>query len=423
MNAATVPILNKFLIINPFDDCSEDVKYVVEVNENTRIVINEILYKLLNIIDGKSTISQITKKYNKIISRKHSEQEVAQVIDEVLAAKDIVVPADYDYDKHIGEEKSSYLSYKVPFIKQKWLEYISNIFRFLFKPYVAPFILGLSFFVHYVFYSSVMQPSYIDLDYFLSIKILLLYLVLSVTNTFHEFGHTSALKYFKESPKEIGFAIYLFLPVFYADVSKVWNLKRKQRIVVNLGGIFFELILLNIVMLCYFLTKEVIFLLAFLMIDIKLLFTFLPFLRNDGYWFFSDLWGFSHLKDDSNELAKNVFLKIFRKKSFKSLYNKKFNTTQKILLPTYFFLSYTFYTFLAYRFIMLSYYFSLRLPNDIMNLINNSQNGINFYLIRYLSIRLLFFILALLFVFRTIKKLIKILKSLLIKDTVPQVGI
>ena len=42
----------------------------------------------------------------------------------------------------------------------------------------------------------------------------------------------------------MGVGLYLFRPVFYTDLSNAWKLNRKKRIVTDLGGIYFQVIMI-----------------------------------------------------------------------------------------------------------------------------------------------------------------------------------
>jgi putative peptide zinc metalloprotease protein len=75
-----------------------------------------------------------------------------------------------------------------------------------------------------------------------SLKFLLCLLVLYGCSILHEFGHAAAGKRFGATPGDIGFGFYFIAPVFFSDLSDVWKLPPKERIIVNLGGIYFELI-------------------------------------------------------------------------------------------------------------------------------------------------------------------------------------
>ena len=57
---------------------------------------------------------------------------------------------------------------------------------------------------------------------------------------FHEFGHMSYLTRNKIHVGDIGFAFYYTTPVFYSDVSNAWEMPRKKRQILDIGGIYFQ---------------------------------------------------------------------------------------------------------------------------------------------------------------------------------------
>lgn len=84
-------------------------------------------------------------------------------------------------------------------------------------------------------------------------------------------------------------------------VSNIWKLRRKQRIVVDLAGIYFQLLFLLPIILVHFMTnldlKYVIY-----AINLSFLFDLNPFFRFDGYWVFTDLLGIANLRQRTNKL-------------------------------------------------------------------------------------------------------------------------
>ena len=136
----------------------------------------------------------------------------------------------------------------------------------------------------------------------------------------HEIGHTSAAKAFGAKSGGIGFGFYLLTPVLYADVSNIWILERKKRIIVNIGGIYFELIFASLlVLIAFFIGYKPLFFLP-LAIVFKTLFNLNPFMRNDGYWVLSDAINTPNLRKTSDEvllkLIKGVEKNKFDKKDY-----------------------------------------------------------------------------------------------------------
>ena len=108
----------------------------------------------------------------------------------------------------------------------------------------------------------------------------LLFLVL----LFHEFGHLIASVKYNVSPKDINFGVYTIIPVFYTDLSEIWKLSPQKRIIINLSGIYVQLILGLISYSLFLLTNEVVFYNLFSANLLISLINLNPFLRFDGFW-------------------------------------------------------------------------------------------------------------------------------------------
>jgi putative peptide zinc metalloprotease protein len=111
----------------------------------------------------------------------------------------------------------------------------------------------------------------------------------------HELGHASACARYGVPPHTIGIAIYWIYPVFYSDVSAAWQLTRWQRVVVDLGGVFFQLLIGGLYALLYLVSRYEAAYVALLMIVYSCLFSLNPILKFDGYWVLADALGVTNL--------------------------------------------------------------------------------------------------------------------------------
>lgn len=117
------------------------------------------------------------------------------------------------------------------------------------------------------------------------------YLLFVLTLIAHEFGHAAAAARSGARPRRIGFVIYLVWPAFYSDVSDSWRLSRRSRVIVDLGGVFFQLVATGAVAAGYAATGwrplwiAVLFSLAGSIANLN------PFFRFDGYWLLGDALG------------------------------------------------------------------------------------------------------------------------------------
>jgi putative peptide zinc metalloprotease protein len=123
----------------------------------------------------------------------------------------------------------------------------------------------------------------------------------------HELGHISACRRYGVSAGKIGAGLYLFLPVMYADLSSIWALSRRQRLVVNLGGIYFDFIFACILALIATATKDVQYAFAAFAVLASCLVNLNPFIKFDGYWCVSDLLGIPNLIQNSFRAGRDLF--------------------------------------------------------------------------------------------------------------------
>ncbi len=119
----------------------------------------------------------------------------------------------------------------------------------------------------------------------------------------HELGHASATHRFGLIPGDIGFGFYLIFPVFYADVSVAWALDRTRRIIVNLGGVYFQLILNGLFIVIFYTSSATgLFISPLIVLNSGvMLYSLNPFLRYDGYWIYSDLFNIPNLRKQSKQ--------------------------------------------------------------------------------------------------------------------------
>jgi putative peptide zinc metalloprotease protein len=137
-------------------------------------------------------------------------------------------------------------------------------------------------------------------EYLLSLGLLIVVILI------HEFGHASAQIRFGLPPGMIGFQLYHYIPAFYANVDASWRLKPSQRMVVDIGGIYFQSIAGSVLFLIYLKTQSLPVLSAVLASDVLSVVALNPFLRFDGYWLVADALAVPNL----NSLSKKLWAQI-----------------------------------------------------------------------------------------------------------------
>ena len=99
----------------------------------------------------------------------------------------------------------------------------------------------------------------------------------------------------------------------FSDVSECWRLTKHKRIIVDLGGIYFQIIFANICLLIYLVLSVPDFLYATLFSLSIGLINLNPFIKMDGYWLLSDILDIKNLKSKAVTETKLFFKQLFIK--------------------------------------------------------------------------------------------------------------
>lgn len=136
------------------------------------------------------------------------------------------------------------------------------------------------------------------------------YGLLLVSVVFHELGHASACAYFGVRPSEIGATLYLIYPALYSDVSAAWELPRRQRVVVDLGGLYFQLVVAALYAGAYAVTRWESLWVAILMILGGAVFSVNPIFKFDGYWVVADALGVLNLSRQPSRIVRHYWRRL-----------------------------------------------------------------------------------------------------------------
>jgi putative peptide zinc metalloprotease protein len=190
---------------------------------------------------------------------------------------------------------------------------IVSILAQLFRPLAATAVLAGIAAAHVWFYAAVFPTFTWRLGALPAPYYLLLMLLTTATTLVHELGHAAACRRYGCPHGPIGWGVYLFTPVFYTDVSQVWRLPRRQRAVVDVGGVYFEAAAAAAVLVLYLATGHPVLVYAFLLIDISCVSQMTPVLRRDGYWLVADLAGHSRLREASADVVRRLVARWTRR--------------------------------------------------------------------------------------------------------------
>ena len=127
----------------------------------------------------------------------------------------------------------------------------------------------------------------------------------------HEFGHAAACQRFGLSPGAVGFTMYLVFPALYTDVTRAWALQREQRVVVDLGGNYFQALVGAAYLWLFGVTGSPAFGVGASLVALGMLFSLNPVFKCDGYWVVADALGITNLSRQPRVLVQGFVRRLF----------------------------------------------------------------------------------------------------------------
>jgi putative peptide zinc metalloprotease protein len=276
------------------------------------LLVKEILVGL----NEKKTLPEI---HSNLIQHPAYQNLTFEDIEKIIAKK--IVPLGVLLNNKDAEENKSLkqeISYDADSIKtQKTLfnesktYFLASIFKIFYQKWAAVFLVLFGLFAHIFYLSShsVFGEKAKIWAEASALEYLLIYFLIIFIFIFHEVGHASAALHFGIRTPRIGYGFYLVYPVFFTQISEAWKLEAKKRMVINFGGIYFQWIAGSLfIFLDYFNVASTHLWSGIVVINfVRLLYSFVPFMKADGYWIFSDGFGLTNLRKKSNQFLAAIF--------------------------------------------------------------------------------------------------------------------
>jgi putative peptide zinc metalloprotease protein len=241
INYQFIPKLNEGISIHAFDS-SYDKKYII-IFENKYYMASKMFVNILNLIDGEKNIDEIY--FDAINNIKYSISKEYFIIFFIknIYEKRLLHGCESIQKKSINQ---SFIFYKKIFDKNN-IRKITSLTKYLINKYF--FVVTLIFtLISQIFFINFKNIRLLNIE---ALDFLIILSLLTMSAIFHEFGHASASRFYNSDCNEIGFGLYIYFFVFYSDVTNVWILKRHQRAVVDISGIYFQLIFMNFITIIY----------------------------------------------------------------------------------------------------------------------------------------------------------------------------
>jgi putative peptide zinc metalloprotease protein len=251
-----------------------------------------LLYQLLKAVDGQRDSTEIAAIVSEEVQRGLTDENVDFLIEEKLRPQQLVAGPDGTSAPARRPDPFLAFRYRIGVVSERVSGALGAVFMPLFFPVVLVILLaGLVVADWWIFFEQGVAPALRQALYHPGFFLPLLgALVLSAA--FHEIGHASACRYGGARPGRMGCGLYLAWPAFYTDVSDAYRLNRRGRLRTDLGGVYFNVVVILVATGVYAATHNLEALLLLVIIEhVEIAHQLLPVVRLDGYYIVADLTG------------------------------------------------------------------------------------------------------------------------------------
>lgn len=281
-------LLKKGLQLSSYDQN----RFVITTKSNRHYVVNQKVSKLYRVLDNSKGWDDANQKFQEEYSVDFNIEDFRAIVYKVLGGKDIL-----QGEMSLPDKEKKFLRLRQQVIPAHIAEKIVTPFTFLFDraSFSWLFVTLVVINAATIIYGNL---ALITSSYISQFTVWLFPLVFAST-VIHEFGHITACRAYDAPHGGIGFGFYLIFPVNYSDVDGVWTLGKDKRIIVNLAGVYFELLYIMALLVTFIIVQNSLFLLAASVVILNAARQLYPFFRLDGYWVLSDWIGIPNLIDNS----------------------------------------------------------------------------------------------------------------------------
>lgn len=387
MNAATLPEetidlapkpeifrMKPGLELSPLDSSATTPQYVVRDSKGKSFVLSESLKDILVMFDGERTLQQIAMEVSRREGAVVTEAKIKEVIEKYLLTHGLVeqmqengeepaVAARLENAERARKFKLDFI-FRIPLIKPDLAVKLADRFTWLYRPLIVAVSVLSIILVHVAFYGPWFRHKGLV---FGAREYLIAYALMLGTAVFHEIGHAAACRTYKCEHGAIGFLLYIIFPAFYVNLSNAWKLSRRQRAVIDIGGVYFQLISTIPLFVLFSLTGTSYYAAAIYSVDMMVLMSLNPFLKFDGYWLLVDLTGLVNLQRRGWRVGKEVVLWSIGVARDIPTFKEVKGTWRKFLLAFYSLVTIAFFSTFLLLLLALA-------PNRVWQIIIGAQN-------------------------------------------------
>jgi len=267
-----------------------EAPWLIQRRDGSVVEVSSMLFLLATTLDGTRQPGEIAAVMSAESGRRISAADVSYLVEQKLRPLRVV-----EEPTAVARVEASTpvlgLSLRAAVVPEHVVNKATTWLQHLFEPPVVIAVLAAMVCLDaWLVFGTVLDTGVNDLLYSPSL-VLMAAAMTVLASAFHELGHAAACRYAGARPGVIGVGVYLLWPVFYNDLNDCYRLSRSARLRADLGGVYFNAVLILVFAGVYAITGFTPVLVVVVLHHLLIAQQFLPFVRLDGYYIVSDLAG------------------------------------------------------------------------------------------------------------------------------------
>jgi outer membrane lipoprotein-sorting protein len=267
-----------------------DQQWLVQ-RDGRYIQMTNLLYRVAEQIDGKRGVEEIAANVTDCCEWIVTAEDVYQMVTTKLIPLGLIGATECDAKTDRSKPSPLGVNLRLRTISPPVIEAVTQYLQMLCHPALVILFVIAAVSGHWWLYRVHGVTTALEDAMYTPGGLFFVLVLVCAAALFHEFGHASALRRQGGVCGGMGVGLYIVYPAFYTDVTDSYRLSRWSRVAVDLGGIYFHLIFTIAIIAAYRATGRELLLFTVLLIDLEILWQFIPIVRLDGYWLLADFTG------------------------------------------------------------------------------------------------------------------------------------
>ena len=208
----------------------ETERYLVE-SGNACFVVSRTLHDVIETLrdDRPETIGELAEAVRRRTGGDLAPEMLVSIVTDIL-------PRPLFDPDHSGKIRTPFIV-RMTLLRKEWTAPVTARLTWMYRRPVAITLITLAALAAALAIPRAMTAVHAPLT---AREFAILYLAVFLSGLWHELGHATACTRFGCPHGDIGFGLYFIFPAFYSDVTKAWRLQARERAIVDLGGIYFQ---------------------------------------------------------------------------------------------------------------------------------------------------------------------------------------